>query len=609
MQVSYRQETDQTLERLAAAGNGDAFGELYDRHFARVYDFVYRMVRDTDEAADLAQETFIKALKALKPEAQEAPFTTWLFTIARNLALTRIGKLKRSTPLIDAESWEDDEPTSGAVLHVIDESQLGDPEAAARAGDLAKLVWDAVAYLNPKETSILDLHLRRGLESAEIAEVLGISKGNAYTILSRLKDTLEEAVVTLVMVRTAREKCAELDQLLTSQSGPLLSPAVRRLVIRHVDACPTCREQRKKLLSPASLFGAFAMVPIPFGLKQRVAEALGREWSAHGPATGSLAGAPATQPAQPVPGERITNWTARLGRTASRWTGRVTRLVRRTIRDLTITWPYRSARWRTTFVVAGLLVALLLIGGGGLLVRETTGAAADGEPKAVLGDVETPVQPSPTPTPRPTPTPAATPAPTPTPASTPAPTPPPDLPASPGPLAPAPAAPTPAPASVVLPPSTWCLPVGVQLSGSATEDPSLATALNNATNSYRASKGLPALSLDSRLLEAARQHALFVIRSRWWTSHAGTAIHCDEDGLDQLERAYAAGYPLVIDGKLVYVGENVAWGAVGRPVNQIFTDILAGGEDPADPRFRHVGLACYTRTSPSEYACVQVLGG
>jgi RNA polymerase sigma factor (sigma-70 family) len=608
MQVSYRQETDQALERLAAAGSGDAFGELYDRHFERVYDFVYRMVRDADEAADLAQETFVRAMKALKPEPQEASFTTWLFTIARNLALTRIGKLKRSTPLIDAESWEDDEPASGAVVHVVDESRLGDPESAARASDLAKLVWDAVAYLNPKESSILDLHLRRGLESAEIAKVLGISKGNAYTILSRLKDTLEEAVVTLVMVRTAREKCAELDQLLASQSGPLLSPAVRRLVIRHVDACPTCQEQRKRLLSPASLFGAFAMVPIPFGLRQRVAEALGREWSTSGPKAANPAGETAGQPAPPGPGERIGDLAARLGRAASRSVGNVARLVRRMVRDVTVTWPYRTGRWRATFLAVILLVAIFLIGGGGFLVREGTAASAGGGPTTVLGEIETPVPPSPTPTARPSPTPSPTPAPTPTPVSTPSPTP---EPAFPDTQPPPPAlVPTITSGTVVLPPSTWCLPVDVQLTGSATEDPGLATALTNATNSYRAAQGLSPLAPDSRLLKAARQHALFVVRSRWWTEHAGdVTIHCDAAGLDHRERAVAAGYPLTIDGNLVWIGENVAWGAVGRPTDQIFADILAGGEDPADPRFRHVGIACYTRASPSEYACVQVLAG
>ena len=602
MQASYQAEPDQTLERLAATGDGDAFGELYNRHFDRVYDFVYRMVRDPDEAADVAQETFVRAMRALKPQEQGASFSTWALTIARNLALTRLGKKQRSTRLIDAEGVDDEEDQSGAVMHIVDESRLGDPEAAAQASDLSRLVWDAVAFLNPKESSVLDLHLRQGLESAEIAQVLGISKGNAYTILSRLKDALEEAVVTLVLIRNAREKCAELDQLVTVQSSSLLSPAMRRLVMRHIDVCPTCQEERKRLLSPSSLFGAFALVPIPFALKRRIAEALRRQWRVRTPASQPQAGGGSGDGGHvSLYGQRVSELARRFATWLAYHPRRLGHLAMRWSRGVSVMWPYRTARWKASFLGLTLTMLVLFGGGGGFLVWEGTSALAGGGSSAVLRKVKPPTIASPTPTSAPTPTPTATPEPKVTPTLAPSPSPAP-IPTSADPQPTPEVRPTVPGGTVILPPSTWCEPESVALSGTATEDPSLATALVAKTNQYRASKGLTSLISDGRLLAAARDHAKFVVLSRWWTAHAGdVTIHCDADGWDQAERAVQAGYPIV------YVGENVAWGSVGRPTDEILADIVASGEDPADSRFHYVGLACYTRSDLNEYACVQVM--
>ena len=66
------ERSDAELERLAAQGDREAFAELYSRHSQRVYDFLLRLVRDPDEAADLMQETFLRAMRALSTEEKEA---------------------------------------------------------------------------------------------------------------------------------------------------------------------------------------------------------------------------------------------------------------------------------------------------------------------------------------------------------------------------------------------------------------------------------------------------------------------------------------------------------------------------------------------------------
>jgi RNA polymerase sigma factor (sigma-70 family) len=268
--------TDDELEALAAGGNREAFAELYDRHFERVYDFLRRMVRDADEAADLAQETFLNAMRALSPKEKKASFSTWLFTIARNLALKR---LQRRPPVAALPEREDEEPT---IYQQVDPQRLGDPELSAQAHELSGLVWQAAAALNTKEYSLLDLHVRQGLDSAEIAQVMGVSKGNAYTMMSRLRDTFEGAVAALLLVQRGRHECEDLDRLLKEQRITVISPDARRTIDRHVAGCPTCREQRRRLVSPTALFGALAAVAVPLGLKPRIADALAASWAEAG---------------------------------------------------------------------------------------------------------------------------------------------------------------------------------------------------------------------------------------------------------------------------------------------------------------------------------------
>src|SRR5262245_55683289 len=100
---------DATLVEMAVQGDSTAFAELYERYFDRVFDFLARMVRDQAEAADLAQDTFLKAMNGLTTLGKGASFKSWLFTIARNTALNRIERSSRLQPL-QGRSDDDDEP-------------------------------------------------------------------------------------------------------------------------------------------------------------------------------------------------------------------------------------------------------------------------------------------------------------------------------------------------------------------------------------------------------------------------------------------------------------------------------------------------------------------
>jgi RNA polymerase sigma factor (sigma-70 family) len=272
------QLAETSLVELAKAGDQQAFAELYNRYFDPVYDFVSRMTRNRDEAADIAQDTFLKAMNALGGLQKGASFKSWIFTIARNTALNRLEKASRTRPL----TFEDNEGDE-VSFDVVDTDRFSDPEEAAQAGAIASLVWEAAAGLDPKQLSLLDLHLRQGLDSAEIADVLGVTKNNGYVMLNRLKKAVEEAIGAFIMFKSGRQYCESLDAALARADIQGMSPETRKLVERHVAQCPDC-EERKRKLAPLAAFAAFGAIGSPLGAKAHILEGLMQQWP--GPAAG-----------------------------------------------------------------------------------------------------------------------------------------------------------------------------------------------------------------------------------------------------------------------------------------------------------------------------------
>ncbi len=277
------QASEASLVELAKAGDQQAFAELYNRYFDPVYDFVARMTRDRDEAADIAQDTFLKAMNALGGLQKGASFKSWVFTIARNTALNRLEKASRTRPL--TYSGEDGEEVS---FDVVDTDRFADPEEAAQASAIASFVWEAAAGLDPKQLSLLDLHLRQGLDSAEIADVLGVTKNNGYVMLNRLKKAVEDSIGAFIMFKSGRQYCESLDSVLSKADIQAMSPETRKLVDRHLAQCPDC-EERKKKLAPLAAFAAFGAIGAPAGAKAHILEGLMQQWP--GPATAGAGGA------------------------------------------------------------------------------------------------------------------------------------------------------------------------------------------------------------------------------------------------------------------------------------------------------------------------------
>jgi RNA polymerase sigma factor (sigma-70 family) len=263
---------DALLVGRAMGGDLDSFGQLYDRYFNRIYDFCWRITRDADEAADATQDVFMKAMQGLPSLAKAASFKSWLFAIAHNVAVTRAERAGRTAPL-PVPSHEE----AFGSFDVPDPSRLDNPELVAEDHELAGLVWEAAGALNARDYALLDLHVRQGLESAEIAQVMNVSKGNAYTMVSRMKSAAADVISGYVVARRGSKDCEQLRRVLAPFEFPPYNEEIRRAVDAHIKDCDVCQRARRTLV-PLEVFGSFAAVPAPFALKGDIWRGLSGAW-------------------------------------------------------------------------------------------------------------------------------------------------------------------------------------------------------------------------------------------------------------------------------------------------------------------------------------------
>jgi RNA polymerase sigma factor (sigma-70 family) len=254
---------DDELVALARQGDEQAFAALYARYHRGLYDFAMRMVRDRDAAADVVQGSYVKAWQALRGPKGVENIKAWLYAVARNLS---IDELRRRQRLASPHPGAEEDP----IYAVVDESRLSDPSIVAHDQELVDLVWESASALSPQEYSLLDLHLRQGLDADELASSLGLAKGAVYTRLSRLRDSLDESVTAAVLMRRGRRECEELDALLERLGATTMTRQIRKAVSEHVDDCDICKETKRRFVAPAELFAGLTLVPLPDGLSEAI---------------------------------------------------------------------------------------------------------------------------------------------------------------------------------------------------------------------------------------------------------------------------------------------------------------------------------------------------
>jgi RNA polymerase sigma-70 factor (ECF subfamily) len=173
-------EVDRQLVRRVLGGEREAFRELVQRHQARVFHLARSLLRNPADAADIAQEAFVRAYGSLGRYRAEGSFTAWIAKITNNLAIDflRRQKIQASTEL--DENLTDSDASHAGILA----SQVpADPQASTLRHELGRELERALGRLPEKHRSILILREIDGLTYQELSETLAVPVG---TVMSRL---------------------------------------------------------------------------------------------------------------------------------------------------------------------------------------------------------------------------------------------------------------------------------------------------------------------------------------------------------------------------------------------------------------------------------------
>ena len=170
------------------AGDARAFSTLVTRHRGSVFNFILRYTNHRQRAEDLLQETWLKVVRSSSEYQPKARFTTWVFTIARNLCVDSARKESyRKTDSLDAPVAGGEEGDR-ALGELVQDEQGSSPDRATHNVRLRPLLEKALQALPDEQREVFLLREYHGVGFKEIAEVTGV---NENTVKSRMRYALE----------------------------------------------------------------------------------------------------------------------------------------------------------------------------------------------------------------------------------------------------------------------------------------------------------------------------------------------------------------------------------------------------------------------------------
>jgi RNA polymerase sigma-70 factor (ECF subfamily) len=176
---------DHRLIAESLEGDTAAFGELVRRYQDRLYNTVYRLVDNADDALDVVQEAFLNAFQSLGAFKGDSLFFTWLYRIAVNTAISQKRK-KRVMVRIDA--GRDGE----SAIEPFDPSELSRPGHAIEQAEQEQHIQQALSRLSPEHRAVLVMKDMEGQKYETMAELLGVPIGTIRSRLHRARLELRE---------------------------------------------------------------------------------------------------------------------------------------------------------------------------------------------------------------------------------------------------------------------------------------------------------------------------------------------------------------------------------------------------------------------------------
>jgi RNA polymerase sigma-70 factor (ECF subfamily) len=182
-------DTDAVLMLRVKRGDRAAFAALVEKYKQPLFNFVFRTLRDETESEDVAQNTFLQVWKSRARYERTAKFSTWLFTIARNLCLNEIRRRSRhpAESLEESHAEHEDQP-----LRQYEDKNVFLPTENALQGELAHKIEEALAGLPENQRTAILLCRQDELSYEEIAEILDCSLSATKSLIHRGREVLKE---------------------------------------------------------------------------------------------------------------------------------------------------------------------------------------------------------------------------------------------------------------------------------------------------------------------------------------------------------------------------------------------------------------------------------
>jgi RNA polymerase sigma-70 factor, ECF subfamily len=184
--------TDEMLMVRYQRGDRDAFAELVRRYESPVYNFVIRHLRHSQAAEDVTQDVFLRVVQKAAEFKHEARFSTWLYTIARNLCVDQIRKAShRKHPSLDQPLKDNDDQRS-----LLD--SIADPRASVdrtvASGEVQGRIVEAIEKLPEDQREVFLLRELANLPFKEIAEITGVGENTVKSRMRYALDRLQDAL-------------------------------------------------------------------------------------------------------------------------------------------------------------------------------------------------------------------------------------------------------------------------------------------------------------------------------------------------------------------------------------------------------------------------------
>lgn len=159
------------------AGEKAAYAALVNKYKSQAYTLALRVVKNKFDAEEVSQDAFVKAYNSLSKFKQEASFSTWLYRIVYNTALTKINKKQLDTATIDEAHYQVEDNLANTMGNLLSE-------------DRKTYVKKAINQLSDEEAVLVNLYYTHEKDMSEIAGITGLTHVNVRVKLSRIRDKL-----------------------------------------------------------------------------------------------------------------------------------------------------------------------------------------------------------------------------------------------------------------------------------------------------------------------------------------------------------------------------------------------------------------------------------